>query len=83
MKRSDLDGFIFDLDGTIYLGEDLLPGAAEAIHSLRSAGKGVLFVSNKPLQPRGAYACKLTRLGIPADADDVITSGYVLGRYLA
>jgi NagD protein len=43
----------------------------------------VLFVSNKPLEPRKAYAVKLTRLGIPADEEDVLTSGYVLGRHLA
>ncbi|MEL6272856.1 MAG: HAD-IIA family hydrolase, partial [Chloroflexota bacterium] len=78
-----LDGFIFDLDGTVYLGESALPGAVDAIATLREMGKRVLFVSNKPLEPRTAYAAKLTRLGIPTDADDVITSGYVMGYHLA
>jgi NagD protein len=78
-----LDGFIFDLDGTVYLGETAIPGAAETIATLRAQNRRVLFVSNKPLQPRAAYAHKLTRLGIPTTAADVITSGYVLGRYLA
>lgn len=78
-----LDGFVFDLDGTVYLGEAALPGAVETIAQLRAMGKRVLFVSNKPLQPRTAYADKLTRLGIPTSADDVITSGYVLGYHLA
>lgn len=81
MGRS-IDGFVFDLDGTVYLGEQALPGAVETIAALRAAGKRVLFVSNKPLEPRQAYAAKLTRLGIPATPDDVITSGYVLGYYL-
>lgn len=81
--QKELDGFVFDLDGTVYLGEAALPGAVETIAYLRERHKRVLFVSNKPLQPRSAYAQKLTRLGIPASADDVVTSGYVLGYHLA
>lgn len=83
MKKNRIDGIIFDLDGTVYLGESALPGAVESIAVLRRRGIRVLFVSNKPLEPRRLYAAKLTRLGIPAGEDDVITSGYVLGRHLA
>lgn len=78
-----VDGFIFDLDGTVYLGDKALPGAVEAIHELHRRGKGILFVSNKPLQTRDDYAAKLTHLGIPAKAEDVITSGFVLAQHLA
>jgi arabinose operon protein AraL len=78
-----VDGFIFDLDGTVYLGNASLPGAVEGIAELRRLGKRILFVSNKPLEPRENYARKLTRLGIPAEPGDVITSGYVLGYHLA
>ena len=77
------DGFVFDLDGTVYLGDAALPGSVEGIAELRQRGKRVLFVSNKPLEPRTAYAEKLTRLGIPTAAEDVITSAYVLGHHLA
>ena len=77
------DGFIFDLDGTVYLGEAALPGSVEGISELRRLGKRVLFVSNKPLEPRTAYAAKLTKLGIPTRTEDVITSAYVLGHHLA
>ncbi len=77
------DGFIFDLDGTVYLGEEALPGAVETIRALRQRGKPILFVSNKPLEPRQAYAAKLTRLGIPTPPEQVITSGYVMGHFLA
>ncbi len=83
MGMDTVDGFIFDLDGTVYLGESALPGAVPTIAYLREHGKRVLFVSNKPLEPRSAYADKLTRLGIPTGPDDVITSGYVLGYHLA
>lgn len=78
-----IDGFIFDLDGTVYLGEAALPGAPEAIAELRKRGKRVIFVSNKPLAPRANYAAKLTRLGIPTSESEVVTSAYVLARHLA
>ena len=78
-----IDGFIFDLDGTVYLGDAALPGAVETIQGLRRLGKATLFVSNKPLEPRAAYAAKLTRLGMPTEPGDVITSAYVLAHHLA
>jgi NagD protein len=76
-------GWLFDLDGTVYLGERLLPGAAETIAALRADGRGVAFLTNKPLQTREAYAAKLTRLGVATVPDDVITSSLVLARHLA
>jgi HAD superfamily hydrolase (TIGR01450 family) len=72
-----------DLDGTVYLGEALVPGAAEAIAALRADGRRVVFLSNKPLQTRAEYAAKLTRLGVAAEAEDVINSSLVLARHLA
>jgi len=75
-------GYIFDLDGTIYLGEKVIPGAPQVIAELRRRGRGVVFLSNKPLQPRRVYARKLTRLGVPAATDDVINSSLVLVQYL-
>jgi len=75
-------GWLFDLDGTIYRGDVLIPGAAATIAALRAAGRRVAFLSNKPLQTRGDYAAKLTRLGIPASADEVISSSLVLARHL-
>ena len=78
----DFRGFIFDLDGTVYLGENAIPGAPETIAGLRKRGCKVVFLSNKPLQPREVYAEKLTHLGIPTSPDDVINSSLVLSHYL-
>jgi arabinose operon protein AraL len=78
-----IDGFVFDLDGTVYLGEAALPGAVDGITELRRRNKRMVFVSNKPLEPRQVYADKLRRLGIPTHPDAVITSALVLGHYLA
>ena len=76
-------GWLFDLDGTVYLGDRLIPGAWEAVAALRAAGRRVAFLSNKPLQTRADYAAKLTRLGVPAGPDDVINSSLVMARHLA
>jgi len=76
-------GWLFDLDGTVYRGEALIPGADTAIAALRAAGRKVAFLSSKPLQTRADYARKLTRLGIPTRDDDVINSSLVLARHLA
>lgn len=72
-----------DLDGTVYRGKRPIPGAAEAIAELRSRGRRVVFLSNKPLYSRRDYAEKLTRLGIPTPEDEVVNSSFVLARYLA
>ena len=82
VPRLPYRGWLFDLDGTIYLGEGLIPGADATIAALRAAGRRVAFLSNKPLQTRAEYAAKLTRLGLPAAPDDVINSSLVLARYL-
>lgn len=75
------NGYIFDLDGTIYLGENLLPHAAETIQALRHSNKKVLFLSNKPIESRENYANKLTRLGIETHIGEVINSSFVSMLY--
>jgi len=82
MTKLDIQGIIFDLDGTIYLGDEALPGAVDTCLELRRRGIRLLFVSNKPLQGREVYSAKLTCLGIPATVEEVITSTHVLGLYL-
>lgn len=76
-------GYVFDLDGTLYLGDQLLPGAAETIARLREDGARVVFVTNKPLETTVEYAAKLTRLGIPCSADEVVSAISALTLYLA
>ena len=75
-------GYVFDLDGTLYLGETLIPGAAETVESLRREGARVVFLTNNPTRLPDAYAAKLTTLGIPAQREDVISSTDALLRYL-
>lgn len=75
-------GFIFDLDGTVYVSDQLIPDADRVIRLLREKGRKVVFLSNKPIQTREDYASKLTRLGIPTQPDEVINSTFVMTNYL-
>lgn len=78
-----IKGYLLDFDGTVYLSDHLIDGAAETISTLRSRGRRIVFLTNKPLYSRADYAEKLSHLGVPASEDDVINSSYVLARYLA
>ncbi len=76
-------GYALDLDGTVYLDDALLPGAAQTVARIRAAGARVVFLTNNPLRDPASYALRLTRLGIPAGPGDVLTPLGVLTGYLA
>jgi phosphoglycolate/pyridoxal phosphate phosphatase family enzyme len=76
------DGYIFDLDGTIYLGDVLLPHAAALLARLRATGCKVAFLSNNPTRTREQYVAKLRGFGIQADLDEVVNSSYVMVQWL-
>jgi HAD superfamily hydrolase (TIGR01450 family) len=76
-------GYALDLDGTVYLGDELLPGAARAVAGIRAADAGVVFLTNNPLRSPAAYARRLTALGIAAEEAEVVTPLGVLTSYLA
>jgi HAD superfamily hydrolase (TIGR01450 family) len=78
----EFGAYIFDLDGTIYLDDEPLPGAPETIAALRARGAGVAFVTNNPLHGPREYAARLTNMGIPATPEDVTTSVDALLSYL-
>lgn len=76
-------GFALDLDGTVYLGDALLPGAQQTIEAIRASGRPLVYLTNKPLEPSTEYAAKLTRLGLPTTGDEVISSLDAMVDYLA
>lgn len=70
-------GYIFDLDGTIYLSNRLLAKADQVIEFLEALGKKVIFLSNKPIESRANYADKLNKMGINVTIDNIINSSLV------
>ena len=83
-RRSLLDysAYVFDLDGTIYLGPFLIEGVGPMLEQLRGLNKTIRFLSNKPLQTRRDYASKLRVLGVEAKDEEVMNSSAVTTRYL-
>jgi HAD superfamily hydrolase (TIGR01457 family) len=79
----DLRGFILDMDGVIYRGNTALPGAAEFLARLRTAGVPFLFLTNNATTPPRLVAERLVGMGIPASASDVLTSSEATAAALA
>lgn len=76
------DVFLFDLDGVVYLGNELLPGSKEALARLRKAGKELRFLTNDPRPTRSQLARRLADRGVEARVEEVISSGWATARYL-
>ncbi|MGC9397523.1 MAG: HAD-IIA family hydrolase [Anaerolineae bacterium] len=74
--------FLLDMDGTVFLGEQLLPGARRFLQLLRRRGTRYLFLTNNSSSHRGRYAAKLRRLGLDVDEKEIFTSGEATARYL-
>ena len=74
--------YVFDLDGTIYLGNHLLPGAARLIGELRRRSIPVRFLSNNPTKDPRQYVEKLARLGLPTDISDIANTVVTTTRWL-
>ena len=68
------EGYVFDLDGTIYLGDELLPGAKRLILKLRELGKRVIFLSNNATKDPRMYAEKLGGLGLKTPASEIVNT---------
>lgn len=76
------EGYVFDLDGTIYLGDELLPGAKRLILKLRELGKKVVFLSNNPTKDPEQYSVKLTRLGLPTPQEETVNTVVTMTQWL-
>ena len=80
IDRYDL--VILDLDGVVYVGDGPVPAAADAVARLRQAGRPVAFVTNNASRSAGEIAERLAGMGIPATADQVLTSAAVAAEVL-
>lgn len=83
MKLAELRGFAFDLDGCIWAGAHLLPGAREFLVALRRKGKRFIFLSNNSRELAQSVRERLNRLGIEASPQEVLTVLELLGKEIA
>jgi glycerol-1-phosphatase len=75
-------GVVFDLDGVVYLGDEVVEAAPAALDQVRGLGVGVAFVTNNSYRPPDLVAEKLHRLGVKAAPEEVLTSAQALVRLL-
>jgi len=73
---------IFDMDGVLYRGSQVMPYAKEALDRVRRANWEVFFATNNSTATRVDYLHRLQHLGLGGDLDHVVTSGYATAHYL-
>ena len=73
---------MLDLDGTVYKGDKLIDGVAEAIENMREQGVQVLFCTNNSSKLPKSIANKLNNLGIDCNEDEIISSGAMAIHYI-
>jgi glycerol-1-phosphatase len=80
---STYDQVLLDLDGTVWLGDALIPGANDALTALRAAEKGIAFITNDSARLPEEYVRKLWSLGLRASAREVVSVGAAIQYLLA
>ncbi|MBI3029756.1 MAG: HAD-IIA family hydrolase [Candidatus Rokubacteria bacterium] len=83
MRLADLSGFAFDLDGCVWTGAVLLPGAADLLAALRRRGKRAVFLTNNSRELPESVARKLCDLGVEASPREVLTALDLVGGEIA
>ena len=74
--------YLFDMDGTLYLGSQLFDFTVELLEKIRQSGKRYMFMTNNSSKSVHAYIQKLAGLGISATYEDFITSSQATAYYL-
>lgn len=76
----EFDGLLIDLDGVVWIGRELVPGSAEAVREMLTAGKEIVFVTNNPGKPAAEYARRLGEVGVEIEAERIVTAGESTAR---
>ncbi len=76
------DSFIFDLDGTVYRGDNIISGADKTINTLKESGKEIIFISNKTTGTIREYYTFLKSFGLNIEESEILNSTFVLKNYL-
>jgi len=82
-RLKNIDLFLFDMDGTLYIGNRLFPFTCELLNEITAAGKKYLFTTNNSSKSPADYVKKLAKLGIEATEEDFYTSSQAMGHYLS
>jgi len=77
-----IDGLLIDLDGTVYLGRELIPGSARAIDRVREKGVPFLFTTNTSRMSRSDIALSLGSMGLKVDPTEIFSAPVAAARWL-
>ncbi len=78
----EISAFIIDMDGVLYRGNTLIPGAVEFISTLEETGRSFLLLTNNSSLTPAQYEAKLARMGIKVQQDKIFTSALATAQYL-
>ena len=78
----DIECYLLDMDGTIYLSNELIDGAVDFIENLKKQDKKFVFMTNNSSKSKKTYLDKLEKLGIQCSQDNIFTSGDATALYL-
>lgn len=81
-KINEIELFLLDMDGTIYLENDLFDGSIDFINKIINKNKKYVFMTNNSSKSKSDYLAKLKRLNIPCTEENIFTSGMAMGIYL-
>ena len=81
-KLRNCELFLFDMDGTLYLGDNVYDGAIALMEDLPRLGKQYIYLTNNSSRAGTDYITRLRRLGFPCESENVFTSGMATGMYL-
>lgn len=74
--------FLLDMDGTLYLGDEVFDGAVEFINILEETGRKYIYLTNNSSRAGVDYITRLNNLGFPCEAENVFTSGMATAMYI-
>lgn len=79
----NIEAFILDIDGVVYVGESSIKGSTEAVKDLKRKGKKLGFLTNNSTETREAYQQRFSGIGLDIDQSKIMTSAYATAIYLS
>ncbi len=81
-KFDELEAFLLDMDGVMFIGDSPIEGSKEAIQFLREKGKKLIFLTNNSTKTREKYERDLSDIGLDVDVSEIVTSAYSTAVFL-
>ena len=81
-RLCDAELYLLDMDGTLYLGDEVIDGAVSFVETLQETGKQFLYLTNNSSRAGNDYIVRMRELGFPCEVENIFTSGMATAQYL-